>query len=65
MRKTATKEELKQIRLSKGMTQQQFGEWVGYAKGCAQTRISDIERGSRAVPASVELFLIKNINQLN
>ena len=60
MRKTITKEELKQIRLSKGMTQQQFGEWVGYAEGCAQTRISDIERGARAVPASVELFLVQN-----
>lgn len=45
-----TEEEIKAARAALGLTQQQLGEKIGYAKRTAELTIQAIESGRRKVP---------------
>ncbi len=52
-----TGKELKDLRKAKGLSQQQFGEVLGYAPSGAKTQISKFETGKTPIPARISAKL--------
>lgn len=57
-----TEEEIKAARLVLGLTQQQLGEKIGYAKRTAELTIQAIESGRRKVPRDKVKMLSELLN---
>lgn len=59
-----TKEELREERTSRGMTQEQFGQFLadllGRARAYSKSEVSVYETGQRPVPARIALALLED-----
>ena len=54
-----TKDQFKNIRLAKNMTQTEFAHHLGYVGKNAGRRVREIENGTKPIPANTELILMK------